>query len=84
MAPIPFSRNERQALERQLKDFLREELECEITALGATLLLDHIVEKAGSYFYNRGLYDAQALLSKRVDQIGEAILDLEQPTDASG
>jgi len=38
-------------------------------------------EKIGGAYYNRGLYDAQALLSKRMDDIGEAILALEKPVD---
>ncbi|MCY0152807.1 DUF2164 domain-containing protein [Hoeflea alexandrii] len=37
-------------------------------------------EKMGAYFYNRGLYDAQDLIGKRMDSLRDDVFQLEQPT----
>jgi uncharacterized protein (DUF2164 family) len=37
----------------------------------------------GAYFYNRALYDAQAILERRLEDFGEAVFELEKPTDFS-
>jgi len=42
------------------------------------MLLDFLSREIGPFFYNRGLYDAQAVLVKKADEIGEAILGLER------
>ena len=44
----------------------------------AVFLTDFITERLGPLFYNQGLYDAQAILSKKADGIGEAILAIEK------
>ena len=80
MTEIEFSKEERDILVAEVKDYLRDELDIDIGGVDAGFLLQFFSEKLGCYFYNRGLYDAQALLSKRMDAIGEAIADLEKPT----
>ena len=35
----------------------------------------------GAYYYNRGLQDAQAALSAKLDDVQDAIYQLELPTD---
>ncbi len=79
MTDIEFSKEEREAIVTEIKAYLRDDLDIEIGGVDAGFLLDFFSEKVGAYFYNRGLYDAQALLSKRMDAIGEAIVDLEKP-----
>ena len=51
-----------------------------IGGFDAEFLLDFFTTEIGSYFYNRGLYDAQALLSARLEEIGESIFQLEKRT----
>jgi len=80
MKPIALSREETADLTRRLRDFARDELEQEISQLQAELLLDLIREQVGPAFYNRGLYDAQAVVAARAEEIGEAILALERTT----
>ncbi|WP_375204164.1 DUF2164 domain-containing protein [Hyphococcus sp.] len=80
MTDIEFSAGEREAIVTEIKAYLRDDLDVEIGGVDAGFLLDFFAEKIGGYFYNRGLYDAQALLSKRIEEIGEAIVDLEKPT----
>ncbi|WP_339328413.1 DUF2164 family protein [Luteimonas aquatica] len=45
------------------------------------MLLDFLAEEIGGYFYNRGLYDAQALVSAKMDDLSDAIYQLERPTE---
>ena len=43
--------------------------------------MDFFTSEVGPYFYNRGLYDAQAILSSKLDDLSEAIYLLERPTE---
>jgi uncharacterized protein (DUF2164 family) len=42
--------------------------------------VDFFTKEIGAFYYNRGLYDAQAALEKRLDDVRESILSLEKPT----
>ena len=79
MSTIELSKETRDALARALSRYLKDELDLEVTGFDAVFLLDFITERLGPHFYNQGLYDAQAILAKKTDEIGEAILGLEKP-----
>lgn len=81
MAAIEFSKEEKAILVRRIQLYFREELEQEIGQFDAEFLLDFFVAEFGVYFYNRGLYDAQAVLEGRLESIVEAILEIEKPTE---
>ena len=53
----------------------------EIGQFDAQFLLDFFAEEIGVYFYNRGLYDAQSILERKLDDISEAIYELEKITE---
>jgi len=76
---IELNKETREALARSLKDYLKDELEVEITGFGAQFLLDFVAETIGPRFYNQGLQDAQALFRTKVEAITEAIYELERP-----
>ncbi len=78
MKPIPFSREETAAITAKLRAYFRDELEVDLTSLPAEMLLDFLGREIGPFFYNRGLYDAQAVVAKKSEEIGEAILGLER------
>ncbi|WP_203142298.1 DUF2164 domain-containing protein [Marinobacter mangrovi] len=80
MEKIRFTTEEKQQVQK-VKLYFREELDQDIGQFDAEFLIDFFAEEVGAYFYNRGLYDAQALFQKKVDELGEAVLELEQPTD---
>ena len=80
MAEIKFSKEEKEAVCRRIQMYFQEELEQEIGQFDAGFLLDFFAEEIGPFFYNRGLYDAQALLESRMEQVAEAIYELEKPT----
>ena len=80
MAEIKFSDEEKQALGQKVQRYVAEELDLEIGQFDAEFLLDFFTQEIGEYFYNRGLYDAQAVLETKIEEVGEAIMQLEKAT----
>jgi uncharacterized protein (DUF2164 family) len=80
MSEITFTREERDVICRKIQLYMSEELEQEIGQFDAGFLLDFFAEEIGAFFYNRGLYDAQAILESRLENIAEAIYEIEKPT----
>ncbi|HEX7816647.1 DUF2164 domain-containing protein [Dyella sp.] len=81
MEGIAFSSEERGVIVKKIQLYFAEELGQKIGSFDAEFLLDFFAKETGAYFYNRGLYDAQALLAARLDDIQDAIYQLEQPTE---
>ena len=75
------TKDEKTALIDHLQRYFSEELDRELGAFEAEFLLDFLYEKLGPYFYNRGLYDAQALFQQHTDSIVESIYSLEKPIE---
>ena len=71
-------KDDRLALARTLRGYLKDELDVEVGGLDAELLLDFIAERLGPRFHNQGLRDAATAFSKRADEIAETIHDLEK------
>jgi len=63
----------------KLKDYLEAELGVEIGQFEAGFLLEFVSEKLGPYFYNQGLSDAQVVLSSKLGEFENAILEIEKP-----
>ncbi len=80
-AGISFDEDEKAAIVGKIQLYFDQELKQQIGRFDAEFLLDFFSGEIGAYFYNRGLYDARAILSARLDDLGEAILQLERPTD---
>ncbi len=83
MSEIEFTPQEKESMVKKLRQYLTENLDQEISRFDAEFLLDFISKEIGVYFYNRGLFDAQAILKKRLDDLTEAIYELEKPTGSS-
>lgn len=81
MSGIEFSKEEKEIIVRKIQMYFTEELNQDIGSFDAQFLLDFFAEEIGSYFYNRGLYDAQAILERRLETISDAIYELEKSTD---
>jgi uncharacterized protein (DUF2164 family) len=79
MSKIELPKDTRDALTRALSRYLKDELDVEVTGFDAQFLLDFIIETTGPHVYNQGLADAQALLAKKLDELGESIWSLEKP-----
>ena len=81
MGTIEFSQEEKEVIIKKIQTYFTETLEQGIGRFDAEFLLDFFAEEVGAYFYNRGLLDAQAVLSNRLENISEAILELEKITE---
>lgn len=81
MASIEFSKEEKALLVNKLKQYFSDELDQDIAQFNAEFLLDFVTDKIGPYFYNRGLYDAQALVESKIETITEGFYEIEKPTE---
>ena len=81
MTQLSLSSEQKQHLKTKLHDYFDQELEQELAEFDADFLLDFISEQFGSYFYNKGLQDAQAVLLRRMDDIAESIEEIELVTE---
>jgi uncharacterized protein (DUF2164 family) len=78
MKPIVFSREETADIVTRLRGYFRDELEFDLAGLPAEMLLDFLSREIGPFFYNRGVYDAQAVVAKKAEDISEALAGLER------
>jgi uncharacterized protein (DUF2164 family) len=81
MANIEFTSLEKEQLIDKIQHYFLKELDQELGQFDADFLLDFFSKEMGSFFYNRGLYDAQRMLEKKVEEISDAIYQLEQVTN---
>lgn len=81
MSEIRFSPEEKALIVNRIQLYFSEELKQAIGRFDAEFLLDFFSREVGAYYYNRGLYDAQAALVAKLDDIQDAIYQLERPTD---
>jgi uncharacterized protein (DUF2164 family) len=79
MTNIKFSLQEKEQLIDKLQRYFLKELDQELGQFDADFLLDFFSKELGAHFYNRGLYDAQAILTERLDSISDAIYEIEKP-----
>jgi uncharacterized protein (DUF2164 family) len=75
---IKFDKEERAAIVGKIQRYFVDELDSEIGAIPAELLLNFFTETMGGFYYNQGLADAQAVVGKLVDNINDEIYGLEQ------
>ncbi|MBT3179389.1 MAG: DUF2164 domain-containing protein [Candidatus Marinimicrobia bacterium] len=75
------SNNDKEILINKISTFCSEELEIEISRFEVEFLFIFLSKEMGTYFYNQGLKDAQAILSTKLDIIIEAISEIEKPVN---
>jgi len=79
--PIELSREARQAAAAGLRKVLIEDLDIEIGALQAEMILDRLVLDVGPVLYNRALTDARAVIAAKAEDMDEALYGLQRQTD---
>ena len=84
MSTIEFTQAEKDVLANKIKAYMAKELDTEIGQFDAEFMLEFFSKEIGSYHYNKGLKDAQEIFLNRVDNITDAIYELEVPTEFSG
>jgi len=81
MTDIKFSQAEIDAITKRIQLYFNEELKQDIGRFDAEFLLQFFSQEIGAYFYNRGLFDAQAILTGKLDELSYAISELEKPVE---
>ena len=81
MANIEINAEQKAALVQKLQVYMEQELDVDLGQFDAEFLVDFIGDNIGGYFYNQGLYDAQLLISSKIDLINESLYELEKPVD---
>lgn len=81
MTPIKFSQPEIETIAKRIQLYFSEELKHDIGRFDAEFLLDFFAQEVGPYFYNRGLQEAQSVLSGKLDELSYAISELEKPVE---
>ena len=79
MSEITFPAADKSRLTSVLREYLREHFDLDPGQFDTEFLLDFISREFGALYYNQGLRDAQAQLSRRIDDVLDAIDELEQP-----
>ncbi|MBC53348.1 MAG: hypothetical protein CMQ34_05870 [Gammaproteobacteria bacterium] len=79
MEKIEFTRQEKELMAGKVKAYFRDELNQDIGGFDAEFLVDFFAREMGAFFYNRGLYDAETLITEKVSEISELLLELEKP-----
>lgn len=79
MDKITFTKEEKDLMVRKVQLYFREELNQEIGGFDAEFLIDFFSAEMGAFFYNRGLYDAEAAIHGKVAEISDLLLQLEKP-----
>ena len=80
MADIKFTDAEKALIVAKVQCYFEKEMDQEIGQFDAEFLLDFFSEQVGAFFYNRGLYDAQTILTSKLDDVADSILELERET----
>ena len=83
MSEITFSKEEKAEIIQKVQKYFNDELNQDIGSFDADFLIDFFAKEVGAYFYNRGLYDAQQLLTEKVEEIGYLVQELEKPTSSN-
>jgi uncharacterized protein (DUF2164 family) len=78
MKPIQFSREETADIVARLQTWFGDELDQELSGLQGEMLVDLLSREIGPFFYNRGLHDAQTVVTAKVEDIADAIYGLER------
>lgn len=79
MSEIKFSKEEKERIVSNIKDYFNSEFEQDIGGFEAEFLIDFFSKEIGSHFYNRGLSDAQTLFLTKADELGYLVQELEKP-----
>ena len=69
MAEIKLSKEQQVSAISKLQGYFEQELDRELGQFEAEFLLEFIMKELGSSIYNQALYDAQSLLSAKIEDV---------------
>jgi uncharacterized protein (DUF2164 family) len=79
MTDISFTSDQKARMVSKIKGYFEDELQQDIGGFEAEFLIDFFAKELGPYFYNRGVFDAQHVLSEKMDEAGYVMQELEKP-----
>ncbi len=78
---IQFTKQQKDAMIREIQRYFYEERGEEIGNLAAENLLEFCKQNLGPYFYNEALKDARLLVEQKMNSIEEDLYALEKKTE---
>lgn len=81
MSTIEFTNEEKLKIVEKIQLYFDDKLDQDLGRFDAEFLLDFFSKEIGAYFYNRGLHDARAVLENKLENIDEALYEIEKPTE---
>ncbi len=66
---VAIGKDQRQRAAAHVKAYLEENFDLEVSLFQAELFVDFFSDKAAAAYYNKGLADAQAFLSERLEDM---------------
>ncbi|MCJ7993319.1 DUF2164 domain-containing protein [Rhizobium cremeum] len=82
MAKPDFSPEQLAVLVKAVQKHIDTEYDLKLGRFEAENLIAFMAGTIGALLYNRGLHDAQALLARQVESLGDAIYQMERPVGA--
>lgn len=74
-----FSKEQKNHIISLIQRYFDEERNEPLGNLEAEFLLDFFLEKVGPFIYNQALHDTQSYLIRRLADIEDGLIELEQP-----
>ncbi len=81
MPNLKLDKDTRARVNQQIRQYLSDELDTDIGNMEADFLIDFLTSSLGASFYNLGLKDTQALITRKMDDINDELYGMEQPDD---
>ncbi|MGJ8694240.1 MAG: DUF2164 domain-containing protein [Thalassotalea sp.] len=75
---MKISTDNKTLLLKKLHKYFEDELNQELGQFEGEFLLDFIFKELTPAIYNQGLYDAQAILTSKLDDLHDAIYEIEK------
>ena len=72
---------QKERLIEQFQNYFNDELSMDLGQFDVEFLLSFIEKNLGSAYYNKGLNDAQALMSAKVELLTESVVEVERPCE---
>ncbi|WP_444931249.1 DUF2164 domain-containing protein [Microbulbifer sp. SSSA002] len=81
MAEIELEERRKLELVEKVRGYLSEEFDLEVGSFEAEFFIDFLAKEMGAGFYNQGLHDAQVVISSKIEDISDAIYEIEKPVN---
>jgi len=79
MEGMTFSREEKERMVAKVQAYFEREMDQSLGGFEAEFLIYFFASEMGAFFYNRGLYDAEAAITAKLADISVQLLELERP-----